>query len=208
METWDLVAAERNDLADLLETLSEQQWNTETLCEGWKVRDLTGHLVEGAEKLRWGRLIGAMVKSGFRINVMLDRGAREVGAMPTPDLLKRMRESAGYQFTAPGVKPVGALAENVTHSQDIRRPLGMPRQIPEEPLRLSLDYMAAQGASFMPNKKRIAGLKLQATDLDWTHGDGSVVTGPGEALLMAIAGRKAALADLGGEGKDTLASRL
>jgi hypothetical protein len=40
------------------------------------VRDLTGHLVEGAEKLKWGRLIGAMVKSGFRINVMLDRGAR------------------------------------------------------------------------------------------------------------------------------------
>jgi uncharacterized protein (TIGR03083 family) len=208
METWDLVAAERNDLADLLETLSEQQWNTETLCEGWKVRDLTGHLVEGAEKLKWGRLIGAMAKSGFRINVMLDRGAREMGALPTPDLMKRMRESAGYRFTAPGVKPVGALAENVTHSQDIRRPLGKPRQIPEEPLRLSLDYMAAQGASFLPNKKRIAGLKLQATDLDWTHGDGPVVTGSGEALLMAIAGRKAALADLGGEGKDTLASRL
>ena len=60
----------------------------------------------------------------------------------------------------------------------------------------------------MPNKKRIAGLKLQATDLDWTHGEGPVVTGSGEALLMAIAGRKAALADLGGEGKDTLASRL
>ncbi|HEX7521134.1 MAG TPA: maleylpyruvate isomerase family mycothiol-dependent enzyme [Acidimicrobiia bacterium] len=208
METWDLVAAERNDLADLLETLSEQQWNTETLCEGWKVRDLTGHLVEGAEKLKWGRLIGAMVKSGFRINVMLDRGAREMGALPTPDLMKRMRESAGYQFTAPGVKPIGMLAETVTHSQDIRRPLGKPRQIPEETLRISLDYMAAQGASVLPNKKRIAGLKLQATDLDWTHGDGSVVTGSGEALLMAIAGRKAALTDLGGEGEDTLASRL
>ena len=208
METWDLVAGERNDLADLLETLSEQQWNTATLCEGWKVRDVTGHLVGGAEKLKVGKMIGAMAKSGFRINVMLDRGAREMGALPTPDLLKRMRESAGYRFTPPGVKTDGMLAETVTHSQDIRRPLGNARQIPEDRLRITLDFMAGQGKSYMPAKKRIAGLKLQATDLDWTHGDGPVVTGSGEALLMAIGGRKAALADLGGEGKDTLASRM
>ncbi len=174
METWDLVAAERNDLADLLETLSEQQWNTETLCEGWKVRDLTGHLVEGAEKLKWGRLIGAMAKSGFRVNVMLDRGAREMGALPTPDLLKRMRESAGYQFTAPGVKPVGALAENVTHSQDIRRPLGKPRQIPEEPLRLSLDYMAAQASELHAQQEAHRGPEAPSdgSRLDARRGSG------------------------------------
>ena len=47
-----------------------------------------------------------------------------------------------------------------------------------------------------------------ATDVDWTVGDGPVVTGPGEALLMAAAGRAAALADLSGDGLPTLRERV
>lgn len=56
--------------------------------------------------------------------------------------------------------------------------------------------------------RRIRGLRLRATDLEWTHGDGPEVTGPGEALLMAMSGRPAALADLDGPGHATLAARL
>jgi hypothetical protein len=51
-------------------------------------------------------------------------------------------------------------------------------------------------------------LRLVATDIDWSHGDGPEVTGPGEALLMAIARRPAALADLRGAGVSILAERL
>ena len=56
--------------------------------------------------------------------------------------------------------------------------------------------------------RRIRGLRLQATDVDWAHGRGPEVTGPGEALLMAMSGRPAALADLSGPGLGTLAERL
>ena len=56
--------------------------------------------------------------------------------------------------------------------------------------------------------RRIRGLALRATDVDWTHGSGPEVTGPGEALLMAMTGRPAALDDLEGPGKATLAQRL
>jgi len=56
--------------------------------------------------------------------------------------------------------------------------------------------------------RRIRGLRLRATDIDWAHGDGPEVTGPGEALLMAMSGRRAALADLSGPGLATLAKRL
>ena len=66
--------------------------------------------------------------------------------------------------------------------------------------------MKAQGP-VLGNKKRVAGLKLAATDIDWTFGDGPEVRGTGEALLLAICGRKAALDDLEGEGVATLRSR-
>jgi hypothetical protein len=52
------------------------------------------------------------------------------------------------------------------------------------------------------------GLRLTATDIEWSHGSGPVVTGTAEALLMAIAARPAALADLSGEGVTTMAVRL
>jgi len=48
---------------------------------------------------------------------------------------------------------------------------------------------------------------LRATDVDWTHGSGPEVTGPAHSLLMAMTGRKDALADLSGDGVDTLRSR-
>jgi len=56
-------------------------------------------------------------------------------------------------------------------------------------------------------KKRISGLKLTVTDIDWSNGDGPEVTGPGEALVMMMAGRVVALDDLSGEGKATLVGR-
>jgi hypothetical protein len=49
---------------------------------------------------------------------------------------------------------------------------------------------------------------LVATDLDWTFGKGDDVRGTGEALLMAMAGRPAALEDLDGPGKARLAAHL
>ena len=39
---------------------------------------------------------------------------------------------------------------------------------------------------FQNGKKRVKGLHLQATDLDWELGNGEDVTGPAEALLMAM----------------------
>jgi hypothetical protein len=52
------------------------------------------------------------------------------------------------------------------------------------------------------------GVRLVATDLDWSHGNGPEVRGSGEALLMAMAGRPAALDDLDGPGKAKLAKHF
>jgi uncharacterized protein (TIGR03083 family) len=92
------------------------------------------------------------------------------------------------------------------HHQDIRRPLGAPRDIPAERLRAVLEF--ARSAPPIAAKKRIRGLRLVATDVDWSTGAGPVVEGPGEPLLMAVAGRRGAVDELTGPGQPVLAERI
>lgn len=99
-----------------------------------------------------------------------------------------------------------ALTDGMIHQQDIRRALRMPRRIAAERLRPALDV--ALGAPTLPAKRHARGLTLMADDLDWRHGSGPEVRGPGEALLMAAAGRAAALDELAGEGLPALRSRV
>ena len=99
-----------------------------------------------------------------------------------------------------------ALVDGTVHHQDIRRSLGRPRTIPADRLERVLGLVP--GNTRLGAGRRIRGLRLRATDLDWEHGRGPEVVGPGEALLMGMSGRPAALADLGGPGRDTLARRL
>jgi hypothetical protein len=54
---------------------------------------------------------------------------------------------------------------------------------------------------------RARGVRLVASDSDWSHGKGAEVRGSGEALLMAMAGRRDALKDLSGPGTTDLARR-
>ena len=56
-------------------------------------------------------------------------------------------------------------------------------------------------------KKRIAGLRLFALDLDWSHGTGPEVKGTGEQLLMVMNGRMSMVDELAGAGKAALAGR-
>jgi hypothetical protein len=44
-------------------------------------------------------------------------------------------------------------------------------------------------------RRRLAGLRLEATDTQWAAGDGEVVEGPVEALLLLLTGRVAAARD-------------
>ena len=205
-DTWTMVAETRTDLATYLETLTPEQWDAPTLCAEWKVRDVVGHLVEGANKIALGKMMGGMLKSGFNMNKMLATMGIEEGKRSPEELLKATREAVALRNTPPMTKPEDVLSDSVIHTQDIRRALGAPGTVPEERMRATLDRMKNTG-SIIGNKKWVAGLKLVATDMDWTHGDGAEVRGTGEALLMAMCGRKSALDDLAGDGVATLRSR-
>jgi uncharacterized protein (TIGR03083 family) len=99
------------------------------------------------------------------------------------------------------------LLDRLVHHQDIRRALDRPRHIPEERLTAVLEPAPTLGTVFGA-RARTKGLRFRAADLEWSWGEGPEVTGPGEALLMAMLGRGDALADLDSDGLPTFAARL
>ena len=98
------------------------------------------------------------------------------------------------------------LADAIIHSQDIFVPLGIDRHAGATAVLAALVISVPQGPP-LHTRKRAAGLRLRATDLDWQWGQGQEVTGTGEALLMALTGRRVFASRLSGPGAATLARR-
>lgn len=73
-------------------------------------------------------------------------------------------------------------------------------------MRAVLNY--ALTAPAVRGARRARGVRLVATDIEWTHGSGPEVNGTGEALLMAMAARSDALNDLTRPGKPVLAQQI
>jgi hypothetical protein len=119
-----------------------------------------------------------------------------------------LRRNADNAFRAPIIGYPGQLTDLQAHGQDMRRPLGLPHGLDLDRLRVSLNFLTGGRALGFTPRRRPAGLRLEATDLSWSWGAGPVLAGPAEALMMAVAGRRVALADLDGPGVRVLAGRL
>jgi uncharacterized protein (TIGR03083 family) len=133
-------------------------------------------------------------------------GVDELASLTTEQLLRRLRAHLRPQGLATILGGRLALLDVTIHHQDIRRPLNMPRQIPAERLRWVLG--ASLCSPELPAWRLARGLRLTPTDLVWSHGSGPEVTGPAEAVLMAITGRRSAIGELAGPGQPVLAGRL
>ena len=202
---WPLIHAEREALAADLATLTGEQWATRSLCTDWTVRDVLGHMTATA-KMTPPKFFASFAGAGFKFNNMTAKGVA-AEATPSPAAgLANFRDHLKDTTHPPG--PVESmLGEAVIHSEDIRRPLGITREYPPEALVRVAQFF--QGSNMIVGAKgRIADLTLRATDTDWSTGTGPEVTGPQLSLVLAMTGRSAALADLSGDGLDTLRSRM
>lgn len=199
-----LAAQERGQFAELLAALTPEQWDTPTLCTGWTVRDVAAHVI-GYDELGWWGTIKLFARSGFSLAKSNAAHVAEADRSPARlvELFRTHQRPRGITAAFGGMI---ALVDGTIHQQDIRRPLGMPREIPAERLRTTLGL--ALKARPIGAGERAQGLKLVASDVDWTHGDGPEVRGTGEALLMALAGRGHAVPELSGPGAATLAQRV
>jgi hypothetical protein len=104
----------------------------------------------------------------------------------------------------PGTTRNEALLDTLVHTQGIAIPLGRRHDMPLEAARECAGHVWRHGFSFYA-RRRLAGYRLEATDTDWTVGEGAAVRGPMWALLLLVTGRRAALDALTGEGAARLA---
>ena len=205
MDVKALAQAERLDLAAFLATLSDEQWDAPTLCTDWRVRDVAAHVVS-YDRLGTRGLAERFVRGRLLLDRVNAVGVAEHDALTPVELTGLLREHAWPRGLTAGFGGRIALVDTLIHHQDVRRPLGLPRQVPAERLRAALPF--ALTAPPIRGLWHVRGLRMVATDLDWAAGRGPEVRGPGEAVLMAIAGRRGVARELSGPGAARLLQRL
>jgi len=202
-DRWDLAGKARTDFADLLDSLSEEQLAGRTLCAGWTPLDVAGHLVSFVEISGPAMMLG-MAKAGFNADKAFLASAKKYKEMGVPAISAALRakasKTAPISFFSSGLTILDALV----HTQDVRRGLGIDGELDAEALRYALDWVTThkQRQIHVPPEK-IEGLRLEATDIDWSWGSGDLVSGPAEAILMGL-NRRDVSADLTGEGVSSL----
>lgn len=196
----EMLADERRDLVELLQALRPEEWETPSLCQGWRVRDVVAHLLYDTIPLH--KYMLAALRNGPSVDRLNNRLVADERVTPPSTLHARL--GAIEHGTLSQLIPSVALADMLVHHQDIRRPLGRARTIDPDRLRFALDHPDP----FAFTGRYTRGLRFVATDLAWSKGNGPEVRGTGEALAMAMAGRPAVLGELDGDGLEILTQRL
>ena len=176
VSTMQMACQEREDFAKLLAGLSPQQWEQPTLCEQLRVRDVVAHVLSYDELSRWG-LVRRFIKGGFLPNRVNAVGVAEYATRSPEQLTDLMRACIPPRGLTAGFGGMIALVDGMIHQQDIRRPLGIRRTIPPDRIRAVLNY--ALTAPAVRGARRSRGVRLVATDVERTHGNGPEVHGSG-----------------------------
>jgi uncharacterized protein (TIGR03083 family) len=180
--------AERTDLVTMLAGLRPGQWDEPTLCAGWRVREVVAHITMPFRMSAPGFLAG-MVRARGDFNRMADRQARTDTARFSADqLLAALRDNVEHPWRPPGGGPIGALSHDVIHGLDISVGLGLPRRVPTERVALVLAGLRAKNVTYFGTD--LSGVRLTATDLDWSHGEGEPLRGAAQDLLLVLSGRR------------------
>lgn len=203
-EMWTMVAAERGALADDLGGLTDEQWRTPSLCAGWTVHDVLAHQC-GTADMGPGRFFRRFAAARFDFARFAQAQVERYRGSSPAETLATFRRLQHSTSAPPGPK-ISWLGEVVVHSEDIRRPLGIDHDYPPDAVRQVLDFYTGSN-TLIGTKRRIADLRLVATDQDWSHGSGPTVEGRMLDLLLAATGREAACERLHGDGVTTLRLR-
>lgn len=202
---WPTVHVERQALIEDLTHITPKQWAAPSLCAEWDVHDVVAHLVATAKVTHW-KFTKHFIAAGFDF----DRAnANEVADERRSDPADTLAAFRAVQFrtSSPPAPKDTRLVEAFLHGEDIRRPLGIARDYPTTDVVRALRLQARTKVGLGGGKERVAGLNLTATDTDFTLGNGPLVRGPAISLLLAVSGRRVALADLEGPGATVLADR-
>jgi uncharacterized protein (TIGR03083 family) len=199
---------ENADFSAFLHTLPAADWDKPSLCTGWRVRDVVGHILYGNELKLWtlpyklGRYGFSSDRSGKAYSI-----ARAEGRSPE-SLVADFDARNPWAGTCRVFPSRYTLLDRLVHHQDIRRALGQPREVPLERTAPLLDLLPKLGSVFR-SKQRMKGLRFEAFDAGWTWGPETdpPVRGMSEAIIMTALGRDQALAECEGDGIPILRTR-
>ncbi|WP_090047806.1 maleylpyruvate isomerase family mycothiol-dependent enzyme [Lentzea fradiae] len=184
----DEIRAERTEQAEILASLGEEQWNAPSLCAGWTVKHVIAHTTL-PYRVKTAKVVLETLKSGGRFNHASDRMARrDAAALSTGELVDVLLANAGNPWTPPGGGQAGALSHDVIHGLDITVALGIDRRVPLERVKIVLDGVTPRTLRYF--RADLAHVRLEATDLDWTFGEGEPLRGPAQDLLLLVCGRR------------------
>lgn len=196
---------ERTEMADFLASLRLEQWDQPSLCHGWSIRDVAAHAVS-YEEHGVADLVKRLARARFRPGRFNEVALTEYAGRDPQELVAFLRRHLTPRGATARFGGRVGLVDAMIHHQDMRRPLDMRRRIPAERLLCALPF--AVTAPPLRGFWNARGVRLVATDLDWSWGRGPEARGLAEAVLMVLAGRRRVARELTGPGASILQERL
>ncbi len=181
------VAAQFLALAELLSTASDATWDTESLCAGWRVREVVAHMTMPA-RYSEGEFMAELERCGYDFTRLSNEIANKDAGLPSAQLVADLRSDVLHHWTPPEGGYHGALNHAVIHGLDVTVPLGEARFVPDETIRVVLDDLT-QGGAHEHFGIDIDGRRFEASDLDWSYGSGQPLRGAAEDLALIMCGR-------------------
>jgi uncharacterized protein (TIGR03083 family) len=203
MEYWAEIERERRDLVGQVESLTEEQWKTPSLCGAWTVRDVVAHLLSPLTPGVKRRFALAMMKGRGNFDRANQLLTASQARLSTPELLAGLRQHAASRFHPPGLGSEAPLTDVLVHGLDVRIPLGLDTERPADAWRSSLTFLCGSEARKGFISRPLPSLNLSAIDVDFSAavgGGADAVFGPAPALALALLGRTVWLDHLDGPG--------
>ena len=204
-QTWQVVEQHRLEIADLLDGLTAAQWESPSLCAGWRIRDVAAHLTSMPVPPSPGSLLVDLIRARGSFHRLNTLASRRRAGLPTAQLVADLRENAASRKMPIVTNDRNVLFDLLVHGQDIAIPLGVDLPMPPEAAADGADRVWSMGWPFRA-QRRLRGMRLTATDTAWSAGSGAEIRGPIRGLLLLLTGRtSAAVPLLSGEGVAHLA---
>jgi uncharacterized protein (TIGR03083 family) len=194
-QSWQVIAQQRLAIADLLSRLTPEQWESPSLCRGWRIRDVAAHLTTVAQPPSAGSLLRDMVRARGSMHVLNTLVTKRRAQLPVDQLVIALREHAASRKPPIVSNEKNVLFDLLVHGQDIAIPLGLTLPVPIDAGAQAATRIWSMGWPFWA-QRRLRGIRLVATDADWSAGSGAEVSGPIRVMLLLLTGRRATAAPL------------
>jgi len=204
-DTWQMVHAERRQLADDLASIPIDDWDLPSLCAGWSIHDVLAHLVDTA---RTGKaaFIWGMIRARGDFDRANEQGIRRCRRESPEATLAEFRTTFALTRNPPA-NLASRLVEAFVHGEDIRRPLSISGEYPKAGIRAAIEYQLRTPDSIGGSRERASGVRLVDSESGESWGSGDEARGHGIDLLLALTGRALELGTLTGAGAAALGTQ-